>query len=445
MTNTALVSRTAEQLHERAKRVMVGGVTAGGRFNPVLGRSYYFERGDGCRLWDVDGNEYIDFSSSNGASMLGFNHPKINEAARKGLELGTMCTQETAFHVELCERIAEIIPSAEKVRLSNTGTEATMAAIRIARAATGREKVLKFEGHFHGMHDYVFFNSHTPDLPYQPVVPSFPDSEGIPRSIGDLLVNVPFNDEAALRTALDRHGDELACVILEPVSYNLGCVMADREWLQLLRAETERRGIVLIFDEVLCGFRMALGGAQAYYGVTPDLTTLAKALGAGWPIAAIAGKASVMNELNPIGHTVVSGTYTGQLCSVMASLAALEIMSEPGFYDRINAVGSHLYEGLDRLFRDSGVPGHVQGLGARFGLYFGVQDWVKDYNGARAFDHSLNDRFLAACAPAGLHFHDFGTKMAPMHYGTTSAHTQADIDASLERLQPIFRALGHAE
>ena len=431
----------AEALYDRAKSVMVGGVTAGGRYNPVLGRPYYFERAEGSRLFGVDGEEYLDYSSSNGASMLGHNHPRIKAAVLKGLDLGTMCTQETVYHVELCERIAEIIPCAEKVRLSNTGTEATMGALRIARAATGREKVMKFEGHFHGMHDYVFFNAHTPERPYEHTVPSFPDSDGIPRVLADLLVNVPFNDEEALLAALDVHGDTLACVIVEPVSYNLGCIPADRKWLELLRSETKRRGIVLIFDEVLCGFRMALGGAQEYFGVTPDLATYAKALGAGWPIAAIAGVESVMEVLNPTGHVVVSGTYTGQLCSVLASLAALEIMSETGFYERLNQIADRLYRGFAELFSESDLPGHVQGLGARFGIYFGIQETVRDYRQAQRFDPDLNNRFLAACAPRGLHFHDFGTKAAPMHYGTTSAHTDADIDLTLERLSGIFSLL----
>ena len=428
----------ADMLHRRATNTMVGGVTAGGRYSPVLGRASYFARGDGARLWDVDGHEFIDYSSSNGASLLGHNHPRVREAVERALDLGTMCTQETRYHVELCERLVEIIPSAEKVRLSNTGTEATMAAIRIARAATGREKVLKFEGHFHGMHDYLMFNSHTPARPYEHVVPSFPDSDGIPAMIGDLLVNVPFNDRAALLDALDAHGDQVACVILEPVSYNLGCVVAERDWLELVRAETSRRGIVLIFDEVLSGFRMALGGAQEYFGITPDLTTIAKALGAGWPIAAVVGKTAVMDVLGPVGHVVMSGTYTGQLSSVMAALAALDVMSEPGFYPRLNAVAGRLYSGLDRLFLESGVVGHVQGLGARFGLYFGIAEWVRDYAAARAFDSDANNLFLRLCVERGLNFHDFGTKMAPMHYGVTAAHTDVDIDETLRRLGNVF-------
>jgi glutamate-1-semialdehyde 2,1-aminomutase len=189
---------------------------------------------------------------------------------------------------------------------------------------------------------------------------------------------------------------------------------------------------------------MALGGAQEYYGVTPDLTTIAKALGAGWPIAAVVGKASIMDVLGPVGHVVMSGTYTGQLCSVMAALAALDVMSEPDFYPRMNAVGARLYEGLDRLFRESGVVGHVQGLGSRFGLYFGIADWVRDYAAARSFDANANNLFLKLCSETGLHFHDFGTKMAPMHYGITAAHTEDDIDETLHRLEGVFAQIAEA-
>lgn len=436
-----VTSSQADRLAERARRVMTGGVTAGGRYNPVIGRPFYLDRADGCRVWDVDGNEYIDMSSSNGASMLGFDHPRINAAVQRAMDLGTMCSHETRYHVDLCERLTEIVPSAERVRLVNTGAEATTAAIRIARAATGRLKILKFEGHYHGWHDQLVFNAHTPDRPYEPIVPSFPDSDGIPSVLGEFLVNVPFNDEAALRTALDLHGPEIAAVILEPVAYNMGAIPSDPDWLRLLRTETERRGIVLIFDEVISGFRMTLGGAQAYFGVTPDLTTLAKALGAGWPIAAVAGKAPLMDVLNPIGRTLVPGTYSGHLAGVMASLEALDIMSAPGFYDRLNGVAAMLYSGLDRLFAESGVPGHVQGLGARFGLFFGPGDRARDYRSARMFDRSLNDRFLRACGPAGLHFHDWGAKLTPMHYGITAAHEPEDIEEVLARLAPILASL----
>lgn len=440
-TTVAITDVESQALFERAKRVTTAGVTAAGRFNPVLGRPYYFERGDGCRLWDVDGNEYIDFSSSNGASMLGFNHPAINEAAAKAISLGTITTQETRYHVQLAEKLAQLLPGAERVRLSNTGTEATMGAIRIARAFTGHEKILKFDGHFHGMHDYVMFNAHTPERIHEHFVPSYPDSAGIPKALNDLVITIPFNDEAALRDAFEVYGHELAAVILEPISYNLGTIPADREWLGILRQLTKDAGVVLIFDEVLAGFRSALGGSAEYFGVTPDLTTWAKALAAGWPLAAVTGTAEIMDTLNPVGGAVMSGTYTGHLAAVLAALAALDVMSAPGFYDDLNSKAQFFYSGIGELFGKHGVPGHLQGIGARFGLYFGVEEEVTNYREARKFDAALNNKFLRQTAPNGLHFHDFGTKAAPMHYGITSAHTREDLEESLARLDSAFAAL----
>lgn len=441
ITQTNRADTRARSLFDRAKEVTTGGVTAAGRFNPTLGRPYYFESGDGSRLWDVDGNEYIDFSSSNGASMLGFNHPAINEAARKAIELGTITTQETEYHVQLAERLTQILPGAERVRFSNTGTEATMAAIRIARAHTGREKILKFDGHFHGMHDYVLFNAHTPERIYEHIVPSYPDSAGIPKALNDLIITIPFNDADALEDAITLYGHELAAVILEPIAYNLGTIPSNGEWLKLLRRKTEDAGIVLIFDEVLAGFRAALGGSAEYFGVTPDLSTWAKALAAGWPLAAVTGSAKVMSSLNPVGGAVVSGTYTGHLAAVLASLAALEVMSEPNFYTNLNGKADKFYAGIQDLFAKHGVPGHIQGIGARFGLYFGIEETVTNYREARKFDAALNNKFLAQTAPNGLHFHDFGTKAAPMHYGITSAHTDEDLTEALTRLDRAFAAI----
>lgn len=440
----ALVTQThtaSDALRERARQVMVGGVTAGGRYNDALDGSSLFARGDGAYLWDVDGNRYLDFSSSNGASMLGFNHPRINAAVEQGVALGTICTNETEFHVQLCERLVDLIPSAERVRLSVSGTEATMAAVRIARAFTNRERVLKFEGNFHGMHDYVFYNSHTPDRPHEHIVPPISDSAGIPRAIDDLVVNVPFNDEDAFATAIATYGNELAAVILEPICYNMGCVPARREWLEMVRRETSRLGIVLIFDEVLCGFRPGIGGGQEFLGVRPDLSTWAKALGAGWPISAITGRAEVMNVLNPLGRVVVSGTYTGHLPSVLASLAALDEMAAPGFYERLNGLSERFYAGLTELFSSTGLRGRVQGVGSRFGLFFGIEDEVFNYEQARTFDHAIYDAFIREANANGLHFHAIARRRSPMNYGLTSAHTDADVDLALELIEPIFRRL----
>ena len=429
-------------LFDRASRCFVGGVSAAGPRNPRRGRPDDITPGGRCRQPAVDGHEYIDFSSSNGSSMLGFNHPRLTAAVRQALAMGTITTQETEHHVRLGERLTQIIPGAEKVRFSNTGTEATMAAIRIARAATGRDKIVKFDGHFHGMHDYVLYNAHSPEQGYQSLVPNDRDSKGIPAALDDLLYTIPFNDAEAVDKLFAVHGDEIAAVILEPVSFNQGCVPSNRDWLVHLREVTERHGTALIFDEVLSGFRFALGSAAEYYGVTPDLSAWAKALAAGWPLAAVTGREWVMSALNPVGGAVVSGTYTGHLAAVLAAHAALDVMSEPDFYPTLHRRANRFYGGIDSSLSKHGVPGHVQGLGARFGIYFGLTEEVTDYRSARRFDKNLNNQFLRLTAPHGLHFHDFGTKAAPMHYGITAAHTDADLDEALARIDHIIGQLG---
>lgn len=442
--DTAGTQAHAIELASRERRVAVGGVIAGGRFHATLQRAPYFARGRGSRLWDVDGREFIDFTSSHGAAILGLNDPRVNAAVQKGLELGTLATYETEYHVALAERLAGATHS-DRVRLTVTGTEATMAAIRIARAASGRSLVMKFDGHFHGMHDYVFFNAATPARPYEELVPSIADTDGIPPGVGDLVLNVPFNDHDALISALDRYGDQLACVILEPVAFNMGCVPADPEWLQTLRSETTRRGIILIFDEVLSGFRQCFGGAQDFYQIKPDLTTWAKAIGAGMPIAAVTGSASIMDHLNPTGHVIVSGTYAGHLCAVLASLTALEAMAEPGFYGRLNGLTERFCAGIETLMRTSEVVGQVQRFGSIFAIYFGLSSPATDYRAARGLDAAVNERFVQLCHEAGLYFHLFKNRVVPMHYRLSSAHSEADIDEALTRLAPVFEELSRFE
>jgi glutamate-1-semialdehyde 2,1-aminomutase len=313
----------SEELFQSAQKHFIGGAGAGGRYNPLLKRPLYVTRGRGSRFWDVDGKEYIDFFTGSGANFLGHAHPAINEGIRQALEVGIICNGETEYHSRLAEMIAEAVPCAEKIRFANSGTEATMGAIRIARGYTGKPKVLKFEGHFHGMHDYLWYNCSTAigEERADGTVSPLPDSEGIPAAMADLVVVVPFNDIEAFDRAIAAHRHELAAVIMEAISYNQGCIPASPELLRHVRKTCDDTGIVLIFDEVLSGFRMCRGGAQQYYGVTPDLCTLAKALGGGVPIAAVAGKSEVMSVLNPGGRTGMSGTYTGHLTAVMPAIA----------------------------------------------------------------------------------------------------------------------------
>jgi len=428
-------------LFDLASQHLVAGVSASARFNAALGRPLILSRGDGCRLHDVDGREFIDYNLSHGATFLGHNHRGIREAIEKALAMGVICAYETEYHGRLAERLCQVIPCAEQVRFANSGSEATMVAIRLARAATGREKILKFEGHFHGLHDYVMWNAHgaaRDDLPTYPYVPPQVESAGVPPEIAQYVVVVPWNDPEAFRRAMHEHGAELAAVICEPVNYNSGCIPPAPGMLELLREESTKHGAILIFDEVLSGFRMAAGGAQAYYGVTPDLCTLAKAVANGLPLAVLAGKSAVMRHLSPLGPAAHSGTYSGHLFAVLAALASLDVILQPGFYTGITAVADRLYAGLSDLFASHGVPARVQGLGARFGIYFGVTDEVRSYQDAARIDGELGYRFIRACFARGVYFHNYG-RLALGHHGFSAAHTLADVDESLNRIEDALR------
>jgi glutamate-1-semialdehyde 2,1-aminomutase len=432
----------SEELFRSAERHLVGGAGAGGRYNPLLKRPLYVARGRGSRFWDVDGKEYIDFFTGSGANFLGHAHPAINEAIRQALEIGIICNGETEYHSHLAEMIAEAVPCAEKIRYANSGTEATMGAIRIARGYTGKPKILKFEGHFHGMHDYLWFNCSTAvgEMREDGTMPPFPDSAGIPQAMADLIVVAPFNDLEAFDKAIMTHRDELAAVIMEPISYNQGCIPADPEFLRHVRQTCAETGIVLIFDEVLSGFRMCRGGAQEYYGVKPDLCTLAKALGGGVPIAAVCGKDEIMSVLNPAGRTGMSGTYTGHLTAVMAAIACQTEIAKPEFYDHINLLADRLYSGIRESLRVTGVPGMVQGIGARFGIYLGVTQPVTNYREAARCDRDREIRFLLGCVSRGLYLHDYAHR-TPMHHGFSSQHSMEDIDEALNIMEASLRDL----
>ena len=427
-----------EQLFASAQRHLIGGGGAGGRYHPLLKRPLYLSRGKGSRFWDVDGKEYIDFFTGSGANFLGHDHPAIAGAIRQALEVGVICNGETEYHSRLADLVAEAVPCAEKIRFANSGTEATLGAIRIARGYARKAKILKFEGHFHGMHELVWYNCATPpgDVRADGTIAPVPDTDGMPAAFADLVVVVPFNAPDAFERAIAAHGKDLAAVIVEPISYNQGCIPAQPEFLRLVRDICTRQGIVLIFDEVLSGFRMCRGGAQEYFGVTPDLCTLAKALGGGVPIAAVCGKTDVMSVLNPTGRTIMSGTYTGHLTAVMGAIACQTEIAKPDFYPRITGLADRLYRGITEALRVTGVPGLVQGIGARFGIYLGVTEPVTNYRQAAQTNREMEVKFILGCVKRGLYIHDYGHTM---HHGFSAQHTPADIDHALGIIADALR------
>lgn len=436
-----MVVSTIEQptdLFARAQGVLASGVSASMRLHPYLGRPLFVRRGGGAYLYDLDGRRYIDFNMSNGAALLGHDHPAVKAAVLEGVELGIITAAETPYHERLAATLVEIIPAAERVRFSSVGSEVTLVALRIARQATGRTKFLKFDGHFHGLTEPWLFKRADPAAAESAIVPS---SGGVPASMADDVVMVPWNDVDAFERAIARYGDELAAVCCEPIHYNAGCIPPAPGFLELLRERTRGHGIVLFFDEVLSGFRTHLGGVQAQYGVTPDLTTHAKALANGLPLSSVSGRADLMLQLAPNGPVVHSGTYSGFLPSVLGALATLGELAQPGVYDRINATGEAFYRDLQAIFDRTGLPVRVQGMGARFGLYFGIREPVRTWSDALGHDHALNRHFVLGCVERGVYFHGYTRQGPPGHAGFSLAHTADDFAETLTVVEDVAKEL----
>ncbi len=433
------------EIHAEASKYFTGGASAGQRYNAPLGQPLYITRADGSRFWDADGNEFIDFHTGAGAALFGHNNPRIREAIGKALDAGFFMNFDTEYHTQLARLLQHFFPSCERFRLLNTGAEATQSAIRLARAHTGRDKVLRFEGHFHGMYESIWFNHNmVSNVDGRGEVETNADSEGFPIHAKDGVVNVIFNDVEAVEHAIRKYRDELACVILEPISYNCGCLEARGEYLRAVREICTRENIVLIFDEVVSGLRMRPGSAQKYYGILPDMTAMAKAIGGGLSIAAVGGTKEIMQHVNPTGNAAVSGTYSGALMPVLASIACLTMASEDGFYDRIEAIGGKLFTGIDDLLSKHKIAGHVRGVGARFGIYFGVENPQDDFDFRKVAalqDRATYKKFVTECVNNRLWFHDTAGPVSPAHYGFTIAHTAKDIDETLNRLDKIFKKI----
>jgi glutamate-1-semialdehyde 2,1-aminomutase len=439
----AVSASQLEQLFDTAQNYLVKGVSASTRFNPTLGYPLYLSRGDGARIYDLEGKAYLDYNLSFGATFLGHNHPRVRQAIERGLDMGIICGYDTEYHSLLARIITEVIPCAERVRFVNTGSEATMVALRLARAYTGKQKFLKFEGHFHGLHDQVMFNASSPRaaITTEGYIQPHADSAGVPAEMAKLAVVIPWKDSGMLEKALREHGAEIAAVIMEPINYNSGGIVADREYMQAVRELTTRHNVVLIYDEVLSGFRTGLGGAQEYYGVTPDLCTLAKAIANGLPLAVVAGKKEIMEQLAPLGKVSQSGTYTGHLFAVLAAIASLEEMRQPAFYPHIHRLADRLYTGVQDLFRRYNVSAYIQGLGARFGIFFGVKEEVKHYRQVTQLDTALAEKFYRGCVEQGIYLHNYGTMVRGGHHGFSAAHTMEDIEQTIAGIETVVQKL----
>jgi glutamate-1-semialdehyde 2,1-aminomutase len=421
----------SEQLFSRALQVIPGGVNSPVRaFRGVGGKPPFIQRGNGSRIWDVDGNEYIDYIGSWGPLIFGHRPPDIIQALKEILEIGTSFGAPTEREVELAELITKLVPSVEKVRLVNSGTEATLSAIRLARGFTGRDRIVKFEGCYHGHGDSLLVKAGSGVATL-----GLPDSPGVPATLAELTTVLPFNDPAALMKEFNGHRKEIACVIVEPIVGNMGCVPPRGHFLGILHDVTKSSGALLIFDEVMTGFRVALGGAQAKYGVNADLITMGKVIGGGLPVGAYGGRAEIMDCVAPAGPVYQAGTLSGNPLAVAAGLATLRRLQKENPYDKLESLGARLERGLLTAAAQANIPVRVNRAGSMFTLFFTDRD-VFDFESAKTCDTPRFNRFFHSMLNQGIFLPPSQFEAAFI----STAHTEQDIDWTIEAAVKAFKA-----
>ncbi len=424
--------KKSKALFDKALRLMPGGVNSPVRaFKAVGGHPLFISKGKGSRIYDADGNEYIDYVLSWGPLILGHAHHAVVRALKAAVEKGTSFGAPTALEVELAQMVIRAYPSIEKVRMVNSGTEATMSAIRVARGFTKRDKVVKFEGCYHGHADGLLVKAGSGAATF-----GVPDSPGVPASYAQKTLTLPFNDSGAFKSLIEKEWKDIACVIVEPVVGNIGCVLPKPGFLEKLRSETKKYGIVLIFDEVMTGFRVAFGGAQAYYGIKPDMTCLGKVIGGGLPVGAYGGKKEIMSVVSPEGPVYQAGTLSGNPLAMTAGIETMKVLAKKDTYKKLEKTMQHLEEGLKDAARKADSETRFYRAGTMFCTYFTATD-VIDYASAKTSDTIRFSQFFKGMLKRGIN-------LAPSQFEAgfiSLAHTGADIDKTVEAAYATLKAM----
>ena len=423
----------SETLMERARRVIPGGVNSPVRaFNGVGGTPPFIVRAEGAYLEDADGRRYIDYVGSWGPMICGHAHPEIVEAVQQAAERGLSFGAPTELEIELAERICSILPGMDQIRMTNSGTEATMSAIRLARGYTGRDTIVKFEGCYHGHGDSLLVKAGSGALTM-----GVPSSPGIPAGLAELTLTLEYNNPQQVVDLFSDIGDRIACIIVEPVAGNMNCIPPTEGFLETLRTQCTQHGSVLIFDEVMTGFRVGLTGAQGRYGIQPDLTTLGKVIGGGMPVGAFGGRREIMQQLAPAGPVYQAGTLSGNPIAMTAGLKNLEIVSRPGFYEDLERKTALLVEGIVKAARDAGIAMTGNRVGAMFGLFFTDQPEVRSFADVGRCDIEAFKRFFHGMLDAGVN-------LAPSAYEAgfvSAAHDEALIHETITAADSVLGSM----
>ncbi len=419
-------------LFEKSQHLIPGGVNSPVRaFRSVGGTPIFFKKGLGSKLWDVDGKEYIDYINSWGPMILGHAHPEVIKAVQDVAENSLSFGAPTGLELEMAETINKLMPSMEQLRLVSSGTEATMSAIRVARGFTGRSKLVKFEGCYHGHADSLLVKAGSGLLTF-----GEPDSAGVPAEVAANTLTLAYNNTEQLEALFKQSGDEIACVIIEPVVGNMNLVKPTAEFLKTLRALCTKHGAVLIFDEVMTGFRVHLGGAQALYGITPDLTTLGKVIGGGLPVGAFGGRKDIMSGLAPLGKVYQAGTLSGNPVAVTAGLKTLALIQAPGFHEKLSAQTQKLVDGLIAAAKNVGITFNAQSVGGMFGLYFS-DACPTSFDEVMACDRDVFKQFFHSMLNSGIY-------LGPSAFEAgfvSAAHTDEDIALTIAAAEKAFQEI----
>jgi glutamate-1-semialdehyde 2,1-aminomutase len=420
-------------LFVNAQKHIPGGVNSPVRaFNGVGGDPVYFNKGEGAYVTDEDGNRYVDYVGSWGPMIVGHAHPDVLKAVEETIKNGLGFGAPTAIETVMADKVCELVPSIDLVRMVNSGTEATMSAIRLARGFTGRDKIVKFEGCYHGHSDSLLVKAGSGALTM-----GVPTSPGVPVALAEHTITLNYNDIDQVRETFSHIGHQVACIIVEPVAGNMNCIPPVPGFLQGLREVCDEYESVLVFDEVMTGFRVSLGGAQGHYGVKPDLTTLGKVIGGGLPVGAFGGKREIMEQIAPLGPIYQAGTLSGNPVSMAAGLATLNLISQPGFHDNLSQIAAKLVNGLSEVARSAGIPLTTNQVGGMFGFFFSDEENITSFNQVTKCNV---DRFK-------LFFHGMleqGVYLAPSAYETgfvSSAHDDEAISKTLDAAEKVLSGL----